>query len=59
MGSLENCVVIDDKVYCWDCVLQKVVEASLQTNRQAVEIPEIAIEAVFRKRYDTKKKGGE
>ena len=55
MGKLEDCVVIDDKVFCWDCSLQKVVEANLQTNRQSTEIPEEAIEAVFRKRYDKKR----
>jgi len=36
MPSLKNCVVIDDKVYCWDTVNSRFVEAELVAKPKSV-----------------------
>jgi len=58
MAILNNCVVIDDKVYCWDSVSRQYVAAKLEVDKTA-NVPDEAIKAISMKRFNLIEKTGE
>jgi hypothetical protein len=53
MPVLKYCVVVDDKVYCYDMTRDRYVEATL-TPKEDARIPEIAERLIVMKRFNLK-----
>jgi len=51
MPVLKDCVVIGDKVYCWDDINKKYVGAKLEVQPD-MPVPEEAIKQIVMKRYN-------
>jgi len=53
MSALSACVVVGDKVYCWDVVNRRCVEAVLVPKTDS-DVPEEAEKLIAMKRFNLK-----
>jgi hypothetical protein len=58
MTILNDCVVMGDKVYCWDSVSGKCVGAKLEAQPE-MPVPDEAVKAIMMKRFNLVERGGE